>query len=81
MTSKNKPVTLSESDISSERSMDRRSILGSIGLGVGAAAAAVLGATTAASAADAEGRGRRCAFRDRDRGDSVRRACGLTDND
>lgn len=81
MSSKEKSVTLSESDISSERSMDRRSILGTIGLGVGAAAAAVIGATTAASAADAEGRGRACRFRDRDRGDSVRVPCGRTDND
>lgn len=80
MKSKDKTVTLTDSDISSER-MNRRSILGTLGLGAGAAAAAVLGGTTAAMAADAEGRGRACPYRDGDRGDTVRRACGRSDND
>ncbi len=94
MKSKKETMTLAESDISSERSVDRRSLLGTLGLGVGAAAAAVLGGTGEAKAADQEGRGRRCIvargdrdpndpvifFRDRDRGDrSTTRNC--TDND
>lgn len=94
MKSKDKTVTLTESDITSERSVDRRSLLGTLGLGVGAAAAAVLGGAGEAKAADQEGRGRRCIparsdrdpndpvvfFRDRDRGDrATSRSC--TDRD
>ena len=85
MTDKTPPAakqtrTLSEQDISSER-VTRRSLLGRLGIGAGVAAAAVLGPVAPARAADAEGRGRACRFRDSDRGDSVRVACGRSDND
>ena len=69
--SKNEVVTLSEGDISSQRSMSRRSLLGTIGLGAGAAAAAVIGTTVPAAARSDN---RQC-WRDRDRGDRATVYC------
>jgi hypothetical protein len=62
---KGKVVSLSDADISSQRTVSRRSLLGTIGLGAGVAAAAVFGTTTAAEARSDR---RRC-WRDNDRGD------------
>jgi hypothetical protein len=45
-----KPITLSDSDISSQPTISRRSLLNSIGVGVGVAAAVVVGAVTPAEA-------------------------------
>lgn len=69
--SKNEVATLSDGDISSRRSMSRRSLLGTIGLGAGAAAAAVFGATSPAAARSDS---TRC-WRDRDRGDRATVYC------
>jgi hypothetical protein len=74
LSDKGKVVTLSDADISSERTLSRRSVLGTIGLGVGIAAAAVLGTTTTAEARSDR---RRC-WRDNDRGDRITVYC---DND
>ena len=62
---KDKPLTLSDTDISSQRSVSRRSLLGTLGIGAGVAAAAAFGAVTPAQARSDN---RRC-YRDRDRGD------------
>lgn len=45
-----KPVTLSDSDISTERNVSRRSLLGAIGIGTGVFAAALFGGVNAAEA-------------------------------
>ncbi|HXE69833.1 MAG TPA: hypothetical protein VN523_10780 [Hyphomicrobiaceae bacterium] len=45
-------VTLTDADITAERSVTRRSLLGALGLGAGAAATVVFGAPQAAPAAD-----------------------------
>ena len=71
---KDELLTLSDSDISSQRSVSRRSVLGSLGIGAGFAAAAVFGAVTPAQARSDR---RRC-YRDNDRGD---RATVYCDND
>src|SRR5258707_303416 len=47
---KDKSFTLDETDISSQRSVSRRSSLGILGLGAGVAAAAVCGVATSAEA-------------------------------
>jgi hypothetical protein len=44
-----KPRTLTDNDISSQRSMSRRSLLGALGVGLGAAAATVVGAGSGAA--------------------------------
>ena len=48
------PVTLSDTDIGSERVVSRRSLLGVLGIGAGVAAGAMLGTTTSAPAADSD---------------------------
>ena len=73
--SADKPHTLSEADISTERTVSRRSMLGTIGIGAGVAAAAVLGAVTPAQARSDRVR----VYCDNNRGD--RRTCGYRDND
>ena len=73
--------SLDDADIKVERSVSRRSALGTIGIGLGAAATAILVGTAPARASDGEGRSRNCPYRDNDRGDQVRRNCGRTDND
>ena len=87
---KDKPITLSDADISSEPSVNRRSLLGTLGIGAGVAAAAVFGATVPVQAqrgSDPEGRGRRCPYRDSDvrpngnAFDTIRQVCGLSDRD
>jgi hypothetical protein len=45
-----KPVTLSDSEISTERNVSRRSLLGAIGIGTGVLAAAIFGGTRTAEA-------------------------------
>ena len=45
-------VTLTEDDITAERSVTRRSLLGALGLGAGAAATVMFAAPQAAPAAD-----------------------------
>jgi hypothetical protein len=45
-------VTLTGADITAERSVTRRSLLGALGLGAGAAATVVFGAPQSAPAAD-----------------------------
>jgi hypothetical protein len=45
-----KPATLSDSEISTERNVSRRSLLGAIGIGTGVFAAAVFGGTNSAEA-------------------------------
>jgi hypothetical protein len=45
-----KPATLSDSDISTERNVSRRSLLGAIGIGTGVFAAALFGGVNAAEA-------------------------------
>jgi hypothetical protein len=45
-------VTLTDADITAERSVTRRSLLGALGIGAGAAATVVFGAPQAAPAAD-----------------------------
>jgi hypothetical protein len=45
-----KPTTLSDSDISAERNVNRRSLLGAIGIGTGVFAAAIFGGTNSAEA-------------------------------
>ena len=47
------PVTLTDADITSRRSVTRRSLLGVLGIGTGVAAAAALGGLTPTVAADA----------------------------
>jgi hypothetical protein len=74
VTDKGKVLTLSDADISSQRSVSRRSLLGTLGLGAGVAAAAVIGAVRPAEARSDR---RRC-WRDNDRGD---RATVYCDND
>ena len=81
MKSKEKSHSLRDGEITTERNLSRRSALGALGLGAGATAASLLVSTNQAKATDGEGRGRRCPYRDRDSGDTVRRRCGLTDND
>ena len=56
-----KPATLSEADISSQR-VSRRSMLASLGIGAGVAAGAIVAATSVAHAryADNAGYGRSC---------------------
>jgi hypothetical protein len=44
-----KPRSLTDNDISSQRSITRRSLLGAMGIGLGAAAATVVGAGTGAA--------------------------------
>lgn len=46
-------VTLTDAEITAERGVTRRSLLGALGLGAGAAATVMLGAPEAAPAADA----------------------------
>jgi hypothetical protein len=46
------PVTLTDADITAERCVTRRSLLGALGLGAGAAATVMLGAPDVAPAAD-----------------------------
>lgn len=88
MISKKPVLTLSDSDVVSEPSLSRRSMLGALGIGAGAVA--MIGASTAALARDAEHRGRACRLRDHDSsrygnrvrpGDRARRRCGRTDRD
>jgi hypothetical protein len=45
-----KPATLSDSEISTERNVSRRSLLGAIGIGTGVFAAAIFGGTNSAEA-------------------------------
>jgi hypothetical protein len=45
-----KPATLSDSEISTERNVSRRSLLGAIGIGTGVVAAAIFGGTNSAEA-------------------------------
>jgi hypothetical protein len=45
-----KPVTLSDSEISTERNVSRRSLLGALGIGTGVFAAAIFGGTKSAEA-------------------------------
>ena len=71
LSEKGKVVTLSDADISSERSVSRRSVLGTLGLGAGVAAAAVFGTTTAAEARSDR---RRC-WRDSDPRDRITVYC------
>jgi hypothetical protein len=47
-----KPVTLSDADITSTRTVTRRSVLGALGIGTGLAAAATVGGLTPTAAAD-----------------------------
>jgi len=68
---KGKPLTLSDADISSQRSVSRRSLLGTLGIGAGVAAAAALGAATPAQARS----DRRQCYRDRDPHDRVTVYC------
>jgi hypothetical protein len=49
-TQQEKPVTLSDSEISTERNVSRRSLLGAIGIGTGMFAAAIFGGTNSAEA-------------------------------
>jgi hypothetical protein len=75
MSSKDKPLSLSDADISSERVLSRRSVLGTLGIGAGIAAAAVLGVTSSSVHAadnDSPSRPRIC---DRDPGSQVDRTC------
>lgn len=80
-----KPLALTDADISSQRRVSRRSILSAMGLGLGAAAAAVVGSVTGAAQApggctdndsgryeDPPGHGTRC---------RPSRPSGCTDND
>ncbi|HWE16928.1 MAG TPA: hypothetical protein VG758_07065 [Hyphomicrobiaceae bacterium] len=80
-------VALTDADISSRRSVSRRSVLGALGLGLGAAAAAVVGSTAGTAQApagcsdtdggryeDAPGFGVRCRPR-------VLKPTGCTDSD
>ena len=71
---KGKVLTLSDADISSQRNVSRRSLLGTLGLGAGVAATAVFGAVRSAEASSDR---RRC-YRDNDPGDRV---TGYCDND
>jgi hypothetical protein len=48
------PCTLSDADITSQRAVTRRSLLGALGVGAGVAAAAAFGASEDAFAADTE---------------------------
>jgi ribosomal protein L12E/L44/L45/RPP1/RPP2 len=48
------PLTLSDGDISSERAVTRRSLLGALGVGAGVAAAVAFGTAQSAPAADSE---------------------------
>jgi hypothetical protein len=63
-----KPVTLTDADISSNRFVSRRSLLGTLGIGAGVAAAAVLGSVTPALADRAKTTG----YRDRDPSDGAK---------
>jgi hypothetical protein len=45
-----KPVTLSDSEISTERNVSRRSLLGAIGIGTGVFATMIFGGTNSAEA-------------------------------
>lgn len=47
-----KPLTLSETDISSERAVTRRSLLGALGVGAGVAAAVAFGTAESVPAHD-----------------------------
>jgi hypothetical protein len=47
-----KPLTLSEADITSERAVTRRSLLGALGVGAGVAAAVAFGTAESVPAAD-----------------------------
>jgi hypothetical protein len=51
-----KPATLSEADISSQR-VSRRSMLASLGIGAGVAAGAIVAATSVAHARESDGGG------------------------
>ncbi len=73
MDSPNKPRTLSDADILSHRSVNRRSLLGTLGVGVTVAVAAVLGGTVPSEAG--KRRRRRTTFFDRDPWDWVRDTC------
>jgi hypothetical protein len=56
-----KLLTLTDADISSQRRVTRRSLLGTLGIGAGVGAAAVFGGTTSVAArGDPPGRGTRC---------------------
>jgi hypothetical protein len=68
---KDKLLTLSDADISSQRSVSRRSLLGSLGIGAGVAAAAAFGAVTPAEARSDR---RRC-WRDNDPRDRITVYC------
>jgi hypothetical protein len=46
------PVSLSDADITSKRTVTRRTLLGALGIGTGLAAAATVGGLTPTSAAD-----------------------------
>ena len=71
---KDKPLTLSDADITSGRKMSRRALLGTLGIGAGAATVAVFGSATPALA----DRAKTSTFRDNDPGD---RAKKFRDND
>jgi hypothetical protein len=48
------PLTLSDADITSERAVTRRSLLGVLGVGAGVAAAVAFGTADSAPAADSD---------------------------
>jgi hypothetical protein len=84
-TGKGQLFTLTDADISSQRSVTRRSLLGALGMGLGAAAAAVVGRSGRAAA-----QGNECTDNDRGRNEDPPnrgRRCqsgpmsGCTDND
>jgi hypothetical protein len=83
MGSDDKTRTLSDADISSQRTVSRRSLLGTLGLGV-AAGATMLPSLGRTQSGDLVGRSRDCPYAETDplpRGDRIRARCGRTDND
>ena len=53
-TAADQPITLSDSEMTTERTMTRRSLLGVLGLGTGVVAAAALGTMEPVAAADSD---------------------------